>query len=145
MPSISSIPDYPEVLARVQAGNKALDLSCGLGDPDTLQGFVLSLAQGTDGNHLAVRSFIFEMVYGEIRHGDSWRKAVATCAKHPKALQNVSIKVDWRKWHFHTGSKDFMKEAARCENDVISNVLTLKKLPLKTATMTIGDQEAEIR
>lgn len=40
----------------------------------------LSLAQGGDGNLLAVRSLFLEMVYADSHDVTSWEKAAAACA-----------------------------------------------------------------
>ena len=63
-------------------------------DPITLQSFVLSLAQGSKDNHLAVRSLFLDMVYAKDDHTSLWKTAVATCARQLTALQHVSISVD---------------------------------------------------
>lgn len=64
-------------------------------DPKTLQSFVVSLAQGSKDNHLAVRSLFLEMVSEEYDHFGPWGKALTTCGKHLKALQNVNISMDY--------------------------------------------------
>ncbi|KAF6221855.1 hypothetical protein HO133_001823 [Letharia lupina] len=114
-------------------------------DPETLQKFVVSLAQGSNDNHLAVRSLFLEMVY-ETTFENSWGRAVSTGAKLLKGLQNISIDVDWCAWHFCLGPRnqaELRKEGTSWSNNVISHVLALKKLPLKTATMVISDQGTE--
>ena len=75
-----------------------------------------------------------------------WKKAVATCAKRLTALQNVSISIDWGSFYLILASRlsfpdaDLEKDRLR---QMISSILTLKKLPLKTATIVISDREAE--
>lgn len=116
-------------------------------DPETLRSFAIWLARGrTDGNHLAIRSLFLEMIYAESHHEDSWKTAVATCAKQLRALQDVSISIDCRSFYIFYRPMLFsnlVKDGTRFKKNVILTVLALKKLPLKTATMVIGDQAAE--
>lgn len=77
-----------------------------------------------------------------------WGKALTTCAKYLKALQNVNISIDWRApcyWIGPLPSAEAQKEAMRCGRDVnvISWLLALKKVSLNTATMVINDRGAE--
>lgn len=91
---------------------------------------------------MTVRSLFLEMLYFLDSHIISWGKAVAACAKKLKGLQNISISIDWRYWgwelgpRYHAGTEE---ETLQWENNVISDILTLKKLPLKTATLVISD------
>ena len=104
---------------------------------------------------MAVRSLFLEMVYKDSINDASWRKAIVACTKQLKMLQNVSISIDWRKWSSILGpqyraelekkglpGKGSVKGMPRIGN-VISDVLTLRKLPLKTATMVISDRGTE--
>ena len=115
-------------------------------NPKTLQSFVTSLAQGSKDNQLAVRSLFLEMDFTVESDMSLWKKAVATCAKRLTALQNVSISIDWGSFYLILASRlsfpdaDLEKDRLR---QMISSILTLKKLPLKTATIVISDREAE--
>lgn len=76
----------------------------------------------------------------------SWKKAVGTCAKQLTGLQSVSISIEWGNFFLMLGQTvnlHLVEDGMRWKNNLISSVLTLKKLPLKTATIIISDQKAE--
>ena len=116
-------------------------------DPITLGTFFKSLAQGNNHNHLAVRSLFIEMVYSRGEDDPVWMKALASCARQLKKLQNVSISIEWHNLGFYLGPRFSILEGRglRGDDGVISDVLMLRKLPLKTATMVISDQWADNR
>ena len=62
-------------------------------------------------------------------------------------LQHVSISIDWRKWSSILLGPEYRAELEKKglpgKGDAISDVLTLRKLPLKTATMVISDRGTE--
>ena len=113
-------------------------------DPETLQDFVLSIAQGTKSNHLAIRSLFLEMVYDKPDHRNQWEKAVSTCVRKLEALQKVSISIDLRDWYNLPSSVygDLTSDGKRCRDDLVSAIRGLKRLPLKTATIVISDNGA---
>lgn len=117
-------------------------------DPKTLQSFVTLLAQGSKDNHLAVRSLFLEIFHAKRGDMSSWKKALATCTKHLTAIQNVSISIDLYDFSMSSlgrrASDDLEKVGAVWKDCVISSLLSLKKMPLKTATMVISDKEAEL-
>lgn len=115
-------------------------------DPKTLQKFVVSLAQGNKGNHQAIRSLFLEIVYAEDHHMTSWKKAIATCAKYLTRLQHVSISIEWHDFFLiklQPLGYSLVGAGMRWKEKMISSLLTLKKLPLKTVIMTISDHQAE--
>lgn len=112
--------------------------------PDTLQSFILSLAQGNHENHLAVRSLFIEMVFKGTIHHNVWRKALGTCAKYLKNLQNVNISFEWNCCPWMWGARspaDFERKGRGWQSPLMSDILMLKKLPLKFATFVISDEE----
>ena len=112
-------------------------------DPKTLQNFVLSIAQGTKSNHLAIRSLFLDMVYDHSDSKSLWKKAISTCVRKLKALQKVSISIDMRNFYSIPSYGDLTSDGKCCKNDLVSTMRGLKKLPLKTVTMVISDDEAE--
>ena len=115
-------------------------------DPETLRNFVVSLAQGNHGNHLAVRSLFLEMEVNVLLYGNEWRTAVFTCTKHLKALQNISMSMEWGPWYepiISKGRADWDEQQKRGRYSVINTVLALKKLPLKTVTIVASDLRGE--
>lgn len=113
--------------------------------PETLQDFILSIAQATKSNRLAIRSLFLEMVYyGSNHRRRLWRKAVSNCVKKLKAVQKVSISIDLQDWSspplFVYG--DLTSDGKCCRVDLVSAIRGLKRLPLKTATLVISDNAA---
>ena len=112
-----------------------------------LQSFITSLAQGSKDNHLAVRSLFLEINYARWGDVSSWKKAFATCAKQLTAAQNVSIDINWYDFSMialgRRASADLEKVGAVWKHCLISSLLSLRKMPLKTATIVISDKDAE--
>ncbi|CAD6579065.1 MAG: hypothetical protein ASARMPRED_008943 [Alectoria sarmentosa] len=111
---------------------------------DTLQSFILSLAQGNHENHLAVRSLFIEMVFRGTIHHNIWRKALGTCARYLKNLQKVNISFEWKSWIWMWGARspaDYERKCPGWQSPLMSDILVLKKLPLKFATFVISDGE----
>lgn len=119
-------------------------------NPETLQSFAVSLAQGSDGNHLAIRSLFLETVYANSHHVTSWEKATATCAKQLKALRIISISIELRHPCPRFLEPNFVKKDVKCwkkkgvhsKDDVMSSILKLKNSPLQSVTMVVTDQKA---
>ena len=107
-------------------------------DPRTLQEFVLSTAQGTKSNHLAIRSLFLDMVYDDHDCRSLWKIAISTCVRKLKALHKVSISIDMRTWYFISYG-DLTSDGKRCRDTLMSTIRGLKRLPLKTVTMVISD------
>lgn len=83
------------------------------------------------------------MVYRGSDHDDSWLKAVATCAKQLKALQNISINIDWGYHSFCYRNPTELEPDRKRWKKCFFYLLTLKRLPLKTVALIISDQYAE--
>ena len=111
--------------------------------PETLQKFVLSIARGPKGNHLAIRSLFLDMALDNFFWGSLWKKAVSTCVREFKALQKVSISIGLRSWSCLQSNGDLTSDSKRCSDTLVSAIRGLKRLPLKTATMIISDKEFE--
>ncbi|KAM0799975.1 hypothetical protein BDR22DRAFT_963485 [Usnea florida] len=111
-------------------------------EPGTLQSFVLSIAQGTKNNHLAIRSLFLDMVYNGPDDGSLWKKAIATCVRKLKAIQKVNISIDLRDLYCFPSYGDLTSDGKCGRNDLVTTFRGLKKLPLKTATLVISDNEA---
>lgn len=112
--------------------------------PDTLQSFVLSLAQGNHENHLAVRSLFIEMIFKDLIYYNVWSKALGTCARCLKNLQNVNISFEWNCWTWMWGARspaEFERKGPAWQNSLMSSILVLKKLSLKCATFVISDRK----
>ncbi len=114
-------------------------LSCA--DPETLQSFIMSLAQGKAENHLAVRSFFIEMVFRMREpHQKLWTKVLCTFAKFLKNVQKVNICFDWGDSHYFVGPSSPAEFEARGAKrySPISDILVLKKMSLKSATVVVS-------
>ena len=83
------------------------------------------------------------MVYDQTAHWSLWKEAISYCVRKLKALQKVSISLEFRNYHslpFYGDSTSIGKSRG---NDLVSTICGLKRLPLKTAAIVISDEKAE--
>ena len=112
-------------------------------DSHTLQSFILSLSVGAHKNHLAVRSLFLDMLFTTLPNTTAgWRKALNTCVSKCKNVRNVNIHLEMQCWYWLHGARSpaaFEAKGPNWQTPFVSDILVLKKLPLKSATCVLDD------
>ena len=112
-------------------------------NPRVLQSFVLSIASGNSGNHLAVRSLSIEVCPWFFFEDPRWTSAVITCAKQLKALQKLNIEIHFDTWKSWPESPAQWDEPRNHRKDIFSSLAALRRLPLRIVTIIISDDHCE--
>ena len=91
---------------------------------------------------MAIRSLFLDTVYDSSDDATLWKEAIATCVRKLKAIQKVNISIDLRNLFCLPSYGDLTSDGKCGRNDLVTTFRGLKKLPLKTATLVISDNEA---